>query len=120
MAGVGISVYAIENSEPEVRDCLRVGHAAALPWENDRFDFIYSINTLHNLDVYDLKRAIWETERVGRNGKWLCVESYRSEREKVNLLYWQRTCMNFYNMEKSKWLLRESCYAGEIGFVVFE
>jgi len=31
-------------------------------------------------------------QRVGKGKKWLCIESYRNEREKMNLLYWQLTC----------------------------
>ena len=42
--------------------------------------------TLHN---YDLDRALREFERVGNRYKYICVESYRTEEEKTNLLYWK-------------------------------
>ena len=35
-------------------------------------------------------------QRVGKNYKYLCVESYQSERQKANLLYWQVTCEAFF------------------------
>ena len=51
-------------------------------------DLVISINTLHCLNSYDLDKALREMERVGKSNKYLCVESYRNELEKVNLLYW--------------------------------
>ena len=38
-------------------------------------------------------------ERVSKD-KYICVESYRNEYEKVNLLYWQVTCECFYTPEE--------------------
>ena len=59
-------------------------------------------------------------ERVGKRDKWLCVESYRNEREKMNLLYWQLTCMSFYNVKEWQWLLDEWGFEGDCGFIFFE
>ena len=50
------------------------------------FDLVISINTLHCLEAPDLFLALKEMERVGKNYKYLCVESYRNEVEKANLL----------------------------------
>lgn len=118
--GIDISQYGIENAKEEVRPGLRVGNATHLPWDDSSFDFVYSINTFHNLDVFDLKTAIEEMERVGKDRKWLCVESYRNEVEKANLLYWQLTCGSFYNTREWEWLLGEWGYTGDRGFIFFE
>jgi protein-L-isoaspartate(D-aspartate) O-methyltransferase len=48
------------------------------------------------------------------------VESYRSESEKANLLYWQLTCMSFHTPEEWVWLYREWGYTGDYGFIYFE
>ncbi|MAN80244.1 MAG: SAM-dependent methyltransferase [Rhodospirillaceae bacterium] len=120
VAGIDISEYGIENAKPEVRDRLTVGNCTDLPWEDDTFDFVYSINTLHNLEVFDLKRAIQEIERVGKDKKWICVESFRNEREKANLLYWQLTCMSFHSPDAWRWLYQEYGYTGDCGFIYFE
>lgn len=56
--GIDISQYAIENSKEEVRDRLRVGNATSLPWPDQHFDLVYSLNTLHNLHCYDLDKAL--------------------------------------------------------------
>ena len=120
IAGLDISAYGIAHSKEETRLFLREGSCTKLPYPDQSFDFVYSINTFHNLKVDDLKAALQEVERVGRNRKWICVESYRNEREKVNLLYWQLTCMSFYMPEEWVWLYRQWGYTGDYGFIFFE
>lgn len=119
--GIDLSRYGIEHAKEEVRPFLTHGNCTELPYESGSFDFVYSINTFHNLKVHELKRAIQEVERVGKGKKkWICVESYRNEREKANLLYWQLTCMSFYSIEEWEWLYREWGYTGDFGFIFFE
>ena len=79
-----------------------------------------SINTLHNLRVADLDSALREMERVGRGGKYLVVDTYRNEQEKVNLLYWQLTCESFHDVENWEWIYRHCGYRGDWGFIFFE
>ncbi len=118
--GIDISSYAIENAKEEIRDRLQVGNATALPWPDKAFDFVYSINTLHNLHNYDLDKALREMERVGRKNKYLCVEAYRTEEEKANLLYWQVTCEAFCTPEEWEWWFRQTGYTGDHSFIYFE
>ncbi len=121
VAGLDISRYAIDNAKQEVRPRLVAGTAAELPWPDDSFDFVVSINTLHNLYNYDLWSAILEIERVGRGpAKHITVESYRDEREKVNLLYWQLTCRAFHTPAEWAWLFGQAGYSGDWGFIFFE
>ncbi len=90
--GVDISEYAIENAKDEIRSNLNIAQAQSLPFEEGSFDFVYSITTLHNLLLPDLMSALSEIMRVGKQHRYVTVEAYRNEREKVNLLYWQLTC----------------------------
>jgi len=117
--GIDISEYAIANSKEEIRDRLRVGSATELPWSDKYFDLVISLNTLHNLHCYDLDKALREMERVGKN-KYLCVESYRNEVEKANLLYWQVTCEAFNTPEEWEWWFRLTGYSGDYSFIYFE
>ena len=48
------------------------------------------------------------------------AESYRNEREKANLLYWQLTCKSFYSVEDWAWLYGQIGYTGDYGFIFFE
>lgn len=117
--GIDVSQYAIDHAKEEVKDNLRVGHCKKLPWDDNTFDFVYSINTFHNLPVEDLESAVREMERVGKKNKWCCIESYRNEEEKANLLYWQLTCESFHRPDSWKWLFNQWGYKGDIGFIYF-
>jgi protein-L-isoaspartate(D-aspartate) O-methyltransferase len=119
VAGIDISEYAIRNAKPEIRQRLQVGNANSLPFPDKHFDLVVSINTLHNLHCYDLEKALCEIERVGRN-KYICVESYRTEEEKANLLYWQVTCEAFNTPEEWLWWFKLTGYTGDYSFVYFE
>lgn len=118
--GIDVSEYAIEQAKPEIKDRLRVGSASKLPWPDRHFDFVMSINTLHNLHCYDLDPALRELERVGKKHKYICVESYRNEVEKANLLYWQVTCEAFNTPAEWEWWFRQTGYTGDHSFIYFE
>lgn len=118
--GIDISSYAIENAKDEVKDRLQVGNANHLPFPDNNFDLVFSITTLHNLHNYDLEKALLEMERVGKKNKYLCVESYRSEEEKANLLYWQVTCEAFCTPEEWEWWFNQTGYTGDYSFIYFE
>tara|TARA_Y100000588_G_C14047786_1_gene835755 strand:- start:160 stop:831 length:672 start_codon:yes stop_codon:yes gene_type:complete len=120
VAGVDISAYGINNAKKEVKDFLVCGSATDLPWSNDYFDFVFSLNTLHNLKIYELMDAIREIQRVGNKNRYICVESYRNEREKANLLYWQLTCETFFSPEEWAWYFAHAGYQGDCGFIYFE
>jgi protein-L-isoaspartate(D-aspartate) O-methyltransferase len=118
--GIDVSEYAIANGKEEVRDRMRIANATALPFPDHHFDFVYSITTLHNLHCYDLDPALREIERVGKKNKYICVESYRNEVEKANLLYWQVTCEAFNTPEEWDWWFRHTGYTGDHSFIFFE
>ncbi len=118
--GIDVSGYAIEHAKEEVRDRLQVGSAASLPYPDGDFDLVYSINTLHNLHCYDLDPALREMQRVGRRDRYICVESYRTEEEKANLLYWQVTCEAFNTPEEWEWWFKTTGYTGDHSFIYFE
>tara|TARA_B100000242_G_C42928766_1_gene430745 strand:+ start:90 stop:758 length:669 start_codon:yes stop_codon:yes gene_type:complete len=118
--GIDISKYAINNSKNEIRNNIIHGSATSLPWEDNFFDLVISINTLHCLHAFDLFTALQEMERVGKNSKYLCVESYRNEIEKANLLYWQVTCEAFNNPKEWDWWFKTTGYKGDYSFIYFE
>lgn len=120
IAGLDVSRYAIEHAMEKVKPHIKQGSAAKLPWPDDHFDFIISINALHNLYVYDLWSALKEIERVGRGSKYLCVEAYRNEREKVNLMYWQLTCRAFHTPAEWEWIFEQTGYSGDHEYIFFE
>ncbi|MBI5447023.1 MAG: class I SAM-dependent methyltransferase [Deltaproteobacteria bacterium] len=120
VAGIDVSEYAIANAKEEVKPFLQVGNAVQLPFGTGSFDFVVSLNVLHNLFCYDLDAALREIERVGRKDKYIVVESYRNEEERVNLLYWQLTCECFFTPAEWEWFYRNAGYSGDHGFIYFE
>lgn len=118
--GVDVSHYAVANSKPEIRNRLQVANATRLPWADNTFDLVISITTLHNLYAYELDLALREMQRVGKEHKYLCVESYRNESEKANLLYWQVTCEAFNTPDEWRWWFNHTHYNGDYSFIFFE
>ena len=118
--GLDVSDYAIANALPDVKPFLRVGTAAELPYPDHHFDLVVSVNTLHNLYLPDLFKSLREIERVGRRHKFIVLDSYRNEREKVNLMYWQLTCECFFTPAEGEWIFQQAGYSGDWDFVCFE
>jgi ubiquinone/menaquinone biosynthesis C-methylase UbiE len=117
--GIDISSYAIEHAHPEVKHLIDQGTAAQLPYSDQSFDLAFSINTLHNLHNRELDQALREMNRVGKQ-QYLCVESYRNEREKANLLYWQVTCEQFNSRDDWEWWFEKTGFRGDYSFIYFE
>jgi SAM-dependent methyltransferase len=121
IAGIDISRYGIENAKQEIRPFLQVGNAVDLPCPDHGFDLVVSLGVLHNLALEDVWRAVAEIERVGRGAsKYVMVESFRNEREKANLLYWQLTCLSFHSPKTWAWIYDRCGYTGDHGFIFFE
>lgn len=120
VVGIDISQYAIENAKEEIKPFVRVGNANRLPFAHKEFDFVYSINTLHNLYIYDLFAAVREIERVGKQAKHITVECYKTEAQKVNLMYWQLTCRAFHTPAEWEWIFEQCGYRGDYGTIEFD
>ena len=120
VCGIDISQYGIEHAKEEIKPFLQVGNATDLPYADQSFDLVISLTTLHNLYNYDLYKALQEIERVGKNHKYVLVESYRNEQERVNLLYWQLTCETFYTPQEWEWFFQQAGYSGDYEYIYFE
>lgn len=118
--GIDISQYALEHAKQEVRDRLQYAKAQELPFGNNEFDLVISLATLHNLKIYDLKKAVEEINRVSKKNSYIMVESFRNDREEVNMLYWQLTCASYYSVDEWEWLYHEWGYKGDYSFIFFE
>jgi hypothetical protein len=82
---------------------------------------VVTLGTFHNLTIEKLWTGLAELERVGRGPrKYLMVESFRDERERANLLYWQLTCESFLSPASWGWVMDRAGYHGDHGFIFFE
>jgi len=111
--GIDVSEYAIDNGIDDVRDCLQVGDARELPYEDNSFDAVISINTVHNLDRDECAQAIREIERVSRGKSFITVDAYRNEEEKERMMDWALTAKTILSVEGWKAFFKEVGYSGD-------
>lgn len=120
VVGLEISEYAKKHAKAEIQHRIVLGNATTLPFEDASFDLVIGINTHHNLRNFELDSSLREMMRVGRKHRYLCVESFRNESEKANLLYWQLTCRTFASPEEWEWWFAQTGYTGDFSFIFFE
>ena len=113
VAGVDISDYAIENAKPEVREFLSVADAKDLPFEDDSYDVVVSINTVHNLDREQCAVALQEIERVSRVGAFITVDAYRNQEERERMMAWNLTARTIMSVREWVHFFDEVGYTGD-------
>ena len=64
VAGIDISEYAISNAVEGAEAVVQVADARELPFEDDSFDLVVSINTLHNFQRDGVIQSLREVQRV--------------------------------------------------------
>lgn len=120
VVGFDYSQYALETAKSEIKESLFKHNAQDVyPFKDSEFDLVISLTTLHNLKIYDLKKAVQECQRVGKN-KYILVEAYRNEAELFNLECWALTCESFFRPEEWIWMYEEWGYNGDYEFIYFE
>ena len=118
--GFDVSKYGLANAKEEIRDNLfRYRAQDAYPFGDKSFDLVISLTTLHNLRLFELKTALAEIERVGKN-KYVMLESYRNELELFNLECWALTAESFFDAAEWIWLYEHFGYTGDYEFIYFE
>jgi len=111
--GIDISNYAIENAKQEVKERVSVANANNLPFENDTFDYVISINTIHNLELNECKKALREIQRVSRISSFITVDAYTNESEKQKMFEWNLTAKTILSVEEWKNVFKEVGYTGD-------
>jgi SAM-dependent methyltransferase len=111
--GIDISEYAIENSIESVRSNVAVGDARDLKFGDDSFDFVISINTLHNLNREDCAKALTEIQRVSGGKSFITVDAYRNELERERMEAWNLTALTMMSVSEWKEFFNEVGYDGD-------
>ena len=111
--GIDISEYAIKNCIEGSEKKIKCANALNIPVEDNYFDAVISLNTIHNLDREECKRAINEILRVGKKNFFIQVDSYETEDQKKIFESWVLTA-KFYGYP-SEWLelFKECNYQGD-------
>ncbi len=111
--GVDISEYAIENSIESLKERLKVANATSLPYPDNFFDLIISINTHHNLDGKDIVKAFNELQRVTKKNSYVVLDAYSNEKEKEELMNWNLTAKTVMHVDDWKKFFEEINFKGD-------
>jgi len=120
IAGIDISEYAIEHAIETVKLFLRVGNAKELPYEDNSFDLVISINTIHNLPPEECKQALHEIQRVSRKHAFITVDAWRTGEEHKRLMKWNLTALTYMHVDDWKKLFAEVGYTGDSYWFIAE
>lgn len=112
VSGVDISEYAIQNALDHVKPFVSVANAKKLPFADNTFDLVISLNTIHNLPLEECFQALKEIERVGRR-KFIVNDAYETEADRQNILKWNLTAITYFSTEGWKDLFKLAGYTGD-------
>ena len=120
ITGIDSSDYGLKNAKDEIKPFLYKHKAEnKLPYADNEFDLVISLGALHNLRLPELRAALSEMERVGKQS-YLMLESYRNEKELFNLQCWALTAESFFDKDEWIWLYQNFGYTGDYEFIYFE
>ena len=111
--GIDISEYAIENTIESMKHHVQVADAKALPFEDNYFDVVISINTVHNLEREECGKALQEIERVSNERSFITVDAYHNNEEKEAMLSWNLTGKTIMHVDEWKIYFDEIGYSGD-------
>ncbi|MBF0614005.1 MAG: class I SAM-dependent methyltransferase [Magnetococcales bacterium] len=111
--GIDISQYAIENAIHDMKPHVQVASATSLPFADDSFDVVISINTIHNLEQEACGKALQEIERVSRGQSFITVDAYRNDEEKERMYAWNLTAKTILSVDDWVRFFDEVGYTGD-------
>lgn len=118
--GLDISEYALLHCEPEVVGRLHLGSAVRLPFPDNSFQAVISINTVHNLERPDCVRALRELERLAPGRGYIQVDAYRNEAERQIFEDWMLTARTYGKPDDWVEILDEAGYTGNYYWTILE
>jgi len=113
LKGVDISEYAVENGKDEIKKDLLVANAMDLPFEDNSFDVVVSINTVHNLELDECGKALREISRVSKKYSFITVDAYTNEKEKELMYGWNLTAKTIMSADDWKIFFNKNGYTGD-------
>jgi ubiquinone/menaquinone biosynthesis C-methylase UbiE len=118
--GLDISDYALKHCEPEVVGRLHKGSADDLPFPDNSFDAVISLNTLHNFFREGAITALREVQRVSKGKAFVQVDSYRTEEQRKLFEDWVLTA-DFHDYPQ-EWMqvFQEAGYTGDYYWTILE
>lgn len=118
--GIDVSEYAILHCEPEVIGRLHLGSADHLPFPDNSFAAVCSINTTHNLTREGCVKAIHEMERLAPGKGFIQVDAYYTEEQKEVFESWVLTAKYYGYPHEWKKVFQEAGYSGDWYWTIIE
>jgi ubiquinone/menaquinone biosynthesis C-methylase UbiE len=118
--GLDISTYALTHCEPEVIGRLHRGSADDLPFPDESFNAVISINTVHNLDRAGCVQALREMERLAPGRGFLRVDSYYTPEQRALFEDWVLTAR--FHDYPSGWMsvFEQAGYTGDYDWTILQ
>ena len=120
VTGLDISQYALNQAMDDVRSCVVRATADALPFADNTFDLVISINAVHNLNLERCGRALCEMERVSAKYKYVQVDSWLNEAQRENFERWQLTALTYFDPQGWQDLFHQVGYSGDFYWTLTE
>ena len=113
VTGIDISNYSIENCIETMKPYLQVSDARELPFPDNSFDVVISINAIHNLERSECAKALREITRVKKKYSFITVDAYRNKEEEKRILAWNLTAKTIMSVSDWKLFFKEVGYTGD-------
>ena len=95
------------------KEDVKVANANNLPYGDNSFDVVISINTVHNLDLDNCAKALQEIERVSKGKSFITVDAYRNDEEKEKMYAWNLTAKTIMSVNEWIKFFKEINYSGD-------
>ena len=118
VAGVDISQYCYENAMESIKPYLQIGSCDKLPFDDNSFDLVIAIATIHNLDKAGVKKSLEEIVRVTKKDAFIKVNGYKTEDERGKLEGWNLVANTILHEEEWLELFNETGYIYDYDFFV--
>jgi ubiquinone/menaquinone biosynthesis C-methylase UbiE len=111
--GLDVSQYAKDHAHDGMAEFIDIGSADELPYDDNSFDLVISINSIHNLPLPACKKSLREIERVSRAHKYVTVDAWRTKEEQQALLHWVLTAETYMSVNDWIRLFADIGYTGD-------
>jgi ubiquinone/menaquinone biosynthesis C-methylase UbiE len=99
-----------------------IGSADRLPWADNSFDLVLSINTAHNLCLLSCTDSIKEMIRVCKDKKsmFIQLDAFRNDSERSTMENWNLTAKTILSVEEWLHLFKQIDYKGDYFWTTFK
>ena len=118
--GLDVSMYAITHAPQELIGRLHHGSAEKLPFRDNSFDCVISLNTVHNFNRDNVIKVMKVIQRLSAGKAFVQVDSYYTPEQKEIFESWVLTA-DFYDYPEG-WVaaFEEAGYTGDYFWTIIE